>query len=66
MALHPYIDTHLKKIVGPAGYTVSGSTATIAAGTNIDTRTLAELIDVGSQAKHDVKLVSSSLTIAPR
>ena len=64
MALHTLLDNHLQKIVGTAGYTVAGATATVT--TALDHRRMQELVDVASQIKHDVKLVGGALQVLPR
>lgn len=64
MALHAELDMHLRRIVGLAGYTVSGNTATIT--TSLDHRRIEELVNVASQIKHDVVLTAGALKVQPR
>lgn len=64
MALHPLLDAHLQRVVGAAGYTVSGTQATITG--SIDHRQVQELINVAVELKHDVTLVSGSPKVTPR
>jgi len=64
MALHALVQAHLDKVVGTAGYTVSGATATLT--TSLDHRRLSELLDVAGEIKHDVVLTGGTLKVQPR
>lgn len=59
-----HLDDHLKRKLGVAGYSVSGSTITIPSVT-IQASDLRELLNVATQARHEVSLVSGVLTIKP-
>jgi hypothetical protein len=65
MPLSAHVSGHLDKIVGTAGYSVSGDTATLPTG-SLDHRRLEELIDVAFQARHTVALVAGVITVKPR
>ena len=64
MALHALVQAHLDKVVGSAGYTVSGAVATITS--SMDHRRLQELLDVAGEVKHDVSLASGVPKVTPR
>lgn len=64
MAIHPDLDAHMKKVVGVAGYSVTGTSATVSGSLN-DQRLL-ELQRLASQAKYDVTVVSGVVTLVPR
>lgn len=64
MALHTLLQSHLDKVVGSSGYTVSGAVATLTA--SLDHRRLQELLDVATEIKHDVALVGGVPKVTPR
>jgi hypothetical protein len=64
VAIHTLLQGHLDKVIGTGGYTVSGAVATVTA--SLDHRRLQELLDVATEIKHDVTLVSGVPKVTPR
>jgi hypothetical protein len=67
VALHPELELHLRRVVKPDKYTVTGNKAELAeTSTDLSPQRLLELIEVATQLKHEVRVVSGKLTIKPR
>jgi hypothetical protein len=63
-ASNTQLDGHLQKVVGAAGYSVSGSTVTIPSVT-VSATQLAELARVAVVTRHELSLVAGVLTLKP-
>lgn len=63
-ASNAQLDAHLQRVVGAAGYSVSGSTVTIPSST-VSATQLRELVNVATVTRHDLSLVAGVLTLKP-